>query len=376
VQFKEVVGHDSLKQHLRDEVAAERVSHAQMLLGAQGSGKLPLAIAFAQYMLCEKPTKRDSCGSCPHCLKVQSLTHPDLHFSFPIVVSKGNKVSSSDDLRNEWNELLLKQPYFNLNTWLDYTDSAGKSPIINVEESRQILRKLSLKSYSDKYKIMIVWLPERMNTQAANKLLKLLEEPPEQTVFLLVSDNSETILPTIISRTQIIRVPHLSIDEVAACLVDKYKIDKSVASTAAALNQGNLVEAIESVQGDQSQHEYFDLFVKLMRSAYAANANDLIEVSEEIASLDRERQKNFVRYGLHIFRESILMNYLKGEGVTLRNEEIAFLSKFAKYINNQNITQLADEFNLAYYHIDRNANPKILFTDLVIKLTKLIRKGV
>lgn len=376
MQFKDVVGQLQIKQQLISEVQHDRISHAQMLLGPEGSGKLPLAIAFSQYMLCDNPTNEDSCGICDHCKKVSSLTHPDVHFSYPVVISKTNGVSSSDDLRAEWIELIKKQPYFNLNSWMNYVDDLGKNPIINVEESAHILRKLSLKSYSDKYKIMIIWLPEKMNTQAANKLLKLLEEPPKQTVFLLVSDSAETILPTILSRTQLIRVPALSPNEVSTYLMEKYSIETGAAQTAAGFSQGNIVEAIESVQGDSSQNKYFDLFVKLMRSAYAANPNDLIEVAEEVAALEKESQKNFIKYGLHIFRESIILNYLKGEIVNLRDEELSFLSKFARFINNQNITQISEEFNLAYYHIERNANAKILFTDLVIKLTKLIRKGV
>ena len=374
--FKDVIGQNETKQHLVAEVKANRVSHAQMFLGQEGSGKLPLAIAFAQYLLCDNPTGSDACGQCPNCQKVQSLTHPDLHFVFPVVVSKTDKVASSDDLRSEWNELIQKQPYFNLNTWLEYNDSLGKNPIIGVDESRSIMKKLSLKSYSDKYKIMIIWLPEKMNAQAANKLLKILEEPPEKTIFLLLCDNSESILPTILSRSQIINVPTLKIDEIKDYLKDRYKVDDEVAHTVANLSQGNMVEAINAVQGDEAHHAYFDLFVKLMRSAYAANPIDLMNVSDEIASLDKERQKNFVLYGLHIFRESIIMNYLKGQLLNLREKESKFLEKFAKFINNQNITELMNEFNNAHYNLERNANPKILFSDLVIRLTKLVRKGV
>jgi DNA polymerase-3 subunit delta' len=376
MQFKDVIGQSSLKQNLIDEVRFDRVSHAQMLLGPEGSGKLALAIAFAQYILCDNPTDSDSCGKCEHCLKVKSLTHPDVHFSFPVVASKTHGVSKSDDLRTEWNELIQRQQYFDLNSWLNHVDALGKNPIINVEESGNILRKLSIKSYSGKYKVMIIWLPEKMNTQAANKLLKLIEEPPAQTVFLLISDNAESILPTILSRTQIIRVPSLTPTEVSAFLESKYQIDAAIAQTTASLVQGNIVDAIEAVQGDNAQHVYFELFVKLMRAAYAANPNELIEVAEEVAALERESQKNFIKYGLHIFRESIILNYLKGEINHLRDEEMNFLAKFARYINNKNITQISEEFNLAFYHIERNANAKILFTDLVIKLTKLIRKGV
>lgn len=374
--FKDVIGQSKIKKQLIAEVKSDRVSHAQMFLGPSGSGKLPLAIAFAQYLLCDNPGPKDSCGECPSCQKVQALTHPDLHFVYPVVLSKTDKVSSSDDLRSEWNDIINQRTYFDLNTWLEFNDSLGKNPVIGVDESRHILKKLSLKSFSDKYKIMVIWLPEKMNAQAANKLLKILEEPPAQTLFLLLVDSAETILPTIISRTQILQVPALNNDEIAKYLKDQHKVSKDVAQTFASLSQGNIVEAIRGVQGDVAHHSYFELFVKLMRAAYAANPIDLMNVSDEIAALDKERQKNFVLYGLHIFRESIIKNYLKGELLNLRDEEAAFLEKFARFINNQNITELMEEFNNAHYNIERNANSKILFSDLVIKLTKLVRKGV
>ena len=376
MQFKDVIGQDKVKQQLIAQIKSDRISHAQMFLGPEGSGKLPLAAAYAQYLLCDNPSDSDSCGQCPNCQKSKSMNHPDIHYVFPVVVSKKDKVNSSDDLRQEWNQLMINHVYFDLNTWLETNDNFGKNPIIGVDESRSILKKLSLKSYSDKYKIMVVWLPEKMNNQAANKLLKILEEPPKNTLFILVCDNSESILPTIISRCQIVQVPALKNGEIAAYLKSKYATDDEVSQTISNLSQGNIFTAINAVQGDKAQHAYFELFVKLMRSAYAANPIDLMNVSDEIASLDKEKQKNFVLYGLHIFRESIIMNYLKGKLLNLRNEESEFLQKFARFINNQNITELTDEFNNAYYHIERNANAKILFSDLVIKLTKLVRKGV
>lgn len=375
MRFIDIAGHEDTKQLLCDEVLNERVSHAQMFIGPEGIGKLPLAIAFAQLLLCDDPENNDSCGRCAHCTKVENMVHPDLHFVFPVVVSKTNKVASSDDRRKEWNEFVISKKYFNQNQWQEHLDEMGKKAIIGVEESRHILKKLSIKSYSGKYKIMIIWQPEKMNLQAANKLLKLLEEPPEKTFFILVSDNTEAILPTILSRTQFLKVSPYQIKEVEDYLCEEHHIEKTIAHSIASITQGNLVEAISMSQGDKAQHIYFDLFVKLMRSAYAANPIQLIAVSEEIAALDRENQKNFIKYGLHIFRESIILNYMKGELINLRNEERAFLDKFAIFINNQNITELMEEFNNAFYHIERNANAKILFSDLVIRLTKLIKKG-
>lgn len=376
MQFRDVVGNNETKKALIHQAESGRVSHAQLLLGPGGSGKLPLALAFAQHLLCDKPSKTDSCGQCPNCIKMTSLVHPDLHMVFPVVASKTDKVASSKDRLKEWNEFVIKQPYFNLNQWQQSLGEMGKNAAIGVEESREILKRLTLKSYSGKYKIMIIWLPERMNAQAANKLLKLLEEPPEKTLFFLLSDSAENILPTILSRTQILRIPGLGVDEVSDYLANTFKVDEAVARSAAGLSHGNMAEAIEIIQGAKSQHIYFDLFVKMMRAAYMANPIELMDVSDEAAALDKEDQKNFVKYGLHIFRESIILNYMKGELVNLRNEERAFLDKFARFINNHNISDLLDEFNASHYHLERNANAKILFADMMIKLTKLIKKGV
>jgi DNA polymerase-3 subunit delta' len=374
--FKEVVGNQETKKALIQQVESGRVSHAQLFLGPEGSGKLAMAIAYSQYLLCDAPTSTDACDECPNCLKMKSLTHPDLHFAFPVVANKTAKIGSSIDRIKEWNSLILKNTYFGLNQWQEELDEMGKNAAIAVEESRLILKRLSLKSYSGKYKIMIIWLPEKMNTQAANKLLKILEEPPEQTVFFLICNNSEGMLPTILSRTQIIRFPALKVSEVSDFLTNRFHIEASIAESAATLSQGNLNEAMQLLQGAKSQNLFFDLFVKMMRAAYTANPIELMDISDEAASLDKENQKNFVKYGLHLFRESIILNYMKGELLNLRVEERKFLEKFARFINNQNITELLSEFNDAYYHLERNANSKILFSDLLIKLTKLIKKGI
>lgn len=376
MQFKDIIGHEKIKSLLLKEAKRDRISHAQMFLGESGIGKYPLAVAFAQFLLCENPSSKDSCGNCPSCTKVNHLVHPDVHFVYPVVKSAANKVSVSDDRRPEWNEFFKLNPYFDLNNWQNYLGEMGKNAQIGVDESRSILKKLSLKSYSGKYKIMIIWLPEKMNNSAANKLLKILEEPPESTLFFLICDSIEAILPTIISRTQIIKVPNLPTEEVVNYLVKKNKIDENQANSIANLTQGNLVEALNIANGDAANTMYFDSFVKLMRAAYAIDALALLDIAEELAQYDRENQKNFLKYGLHIFRESIIFNYLGEEKVNLKNEEKAFLQKFARFINNQNIDQLIEEFDKSIYHIDRNANAKLLFSDLVIKLTKMIKKGV
>ncbi len=376
MQFKDIIGQEKTKALLLKEAKKGRISHAQMFIGDRGIGKLPLAIAFSQYLLCESPSAKDSCGTCNACVKVKQLVHPDIHYVFPVVKSSQSKVSVSDDRREQWNTFVKQSHYFNLQMWQEHLDEMGKNAQIGVDESRNILKKLSLKSYSGKYKIMIIWLPEKMNTSAANKLLKILEEPPENTLFFLVCDAIETILPTIISRTQIIKVPNLKVDEVKDYLIKEKKVPAPQAQSIASLTQGNLVEGIIMSQGDVANNQYFESFVKLMRAAYAIDAIALMDVAEELGGIGRENQKNFLRYGLHMFRESLIYNYLGAEKVNVKDEEKTFLNKFAKFINNQNITALITEFDSAIYHIDRNANAKLLFSDLVIKLTKLIKKGV
>lgn len=376
MQFKDVVGQDKIKAFLIKEAKNERISHAQMFLGEEGSGKLPLAMAFAQYLLCENPNKNDSCGTCPSCTKVNHLTHPDVHYVYPVVKSAADKVAVSDDRRDFWNKFILANPYCSLNNWQEYTGEMSKNAQIGVQESRSILKKLSLKSYSGVYKIMIIWLPEKMNNSAANKLLKILEEPPENTLFFLVCEEVDIILPTIISRTQIIKIPNLKTEEVKNYLVKQTDIEEGAAQSIASLTQGNLVEAINMTKSDSISTSYFDSFVSLMRAAYAIDAIALMDIGEKLAQYDRENQKNFLKYGLHMFRESLIYNYLGPEKVNVKNDEKAFLNKFARFINNQNITALINEFDQSIYHIDRNANAKLLFSDLVIKLTKLIKKGV
>lgn len=223
---------------------------------------------------------------------------------------------------------------------------------------------------------MVIWLADNLNLTAANKLLKLLEEPPDKTIFLLTTNSTQGILPTIISRTQVVKVPKLTTDEVEGYLNANYNLEEGAAHAIAGLTDGNVSEAIEMMAGGQMQMQYFDLFVQLMRAAYAANPMDLMDITDKLATLEKVHQRNFLRYGLKIFRDSIILNYLKGDLVNLRQEEQAFLAKFARFINNQNITELHNEFNEAHYHLERNANSKILFSDLVIRLTKLIKKGV
>ena len=367
MQFKSVVGQANLKKHFIDEIKNEKISHAQLFLGNPGYGGLPLALAFVQYLFCENKGENDSCGTCPSCLKVQKLQHPDLHFSFP-TVQADSKVS--DPFLSDWREQIATTPYFNLNDWLKRIDQKERKPIISVFESQQIINKLTLKSFEGGYKVMIIWMVEEMNTPCANKLLKIIEEPPEKTLFILLAASQDYILQTIISRTQVVRIPRLSWDDVTTYL----KKEKGISSpdSIAGRVDGNLIEATALSELIDDKNENYDSFIQLMRVCYKKSVIDMILWAEDIASTGKENQKEFLKYALHMFRQSILRNYTGDVLTQLSDDEDAFLANFAKFITGNNIINMTNSFSDAVYHIERNANSKILFTNLCFQVMRYI----
>ena len=369
MQFKDVIGQIHAKTHLIDEVNRNRVSHAQLFMGNPGYGGLPLALAFSQYLLCQDKQDNDSCGVCPSCQKVTRLQHPDLHFSFPTVLTLGNK---SDMFLPQWREKITENPYFNLNQWTLYLDEKGRKPIIGTDESQEIIKKLSLKSFEGGYKIMLIWMAQEMNTTCANKLLKILEEPPDKTLFLLIVDNADSILPTIISRTQLLKLVKLDDELVASELQHQFQLNKDTAISQASLANGDWIEAVslnsQSLQKDVNR----ELFVSCMRVCYKKDVLSMINWAEKLAGESKENQKNFLKYALHMFRQSILNNYVGSQLTRVSAEEADFLKNFARFITGNNIQELMNEFSDAHYHLERNAHAKILFTDLCFKVMRLI----
>lgn len=365
--FKSVVGQENLKKHLIDEVNNEKVSHAQLFLGQPGYGTLPLAIAFVQYLFCENKGESDSCGECSSCRKVEKLEHPDLHFSFPTVqvISK-----VTNPLLGEWREQVKENAYFNLNDWLKKIDPKERKPIISVHESQQIIKKLTLKSFEGGYKVMIIWMAEEMNPQCANKLLKILEEPPAKTLFILVAKSQEYILQTILSRTQIVNVPRLGWNDITNYL----KKEKGISSTdsIAGRVEGDLIEAVELVEHSDEKDANYLSFIQLMRVCYKKNVLDMIKWAEEISSTSKENQKQFLKYALHMFRQSILRNYTGDVITRVSDDEDAFLGNFAQFITGNNIISMTASFSDSHYHIERNANSKILFTNLCFQVMRHI----
>ncbi len=349
-----------------------RIPHARLICGPEGTGKLPLAIAYARYICCENRSEDDACGVCPNCVKFNKLAHPDLHFVFPVIKKKSGKDTVCDDYIADWRSFVLQTPYFNLNHWLREMGAENQQAQIYVKESDEITRKLSLKSSQGGYKIMIIWLPEKMNVECSNKLLKLLEEPPAQTVFLLVSEEPDRLLQTILSRTQRFNVHGIDETEIARVLQEKYGLQPTDAEDIAHRSEGNFLKALETIHLSEENQLFFELFVSLMRLSYQRKIREMKQWSETVASLGRERQKNFLSYCQRMLRENFMYNFRQRGLVYLSNEEQNFSTRFAPFINERNVMGIMDELTEAQVHIEQNVNAKMVFFDFSLKMIVLL----
>ena len=368
MQFKTVFGQKRLKRELIKEVNEDRISHAQLFLGKSGYGGLPLALAFVQYLFCENKQENDSCGECSQCRKSTSLQHPDVHFSFPTVqaISK-----TTNPLLGDWRSQIKEEPYFSMNSWLKKIDPKERKPIIGKDESQEIIKKLALRSLEGGYKVMIIWMAEEMNLTCSNKLLKIIEEPPEKTIFLLIAESQDYILQTILSRTQIVKIPQLDWSEITEELkVNGAKNIESIASRAS----GDILEARHLMRKNEKEDNNKD-FVQLMRVCYKKNVLEMIAWSEMISETSKENQKQFLKYALHMFRQSLLRNYTGDVITRVSGDEDAFLENFSQFITGNNIFNITTSFNDSYYHIERNANSKILFTHLCFQVMREIHNA-
>lgn len=368
--YENIVGQQEAKQRLLKMVNEERVPHALLFSGKEGSGNLPAAIAFAQHLYCTEKTPQGACNVCAACQKVAKLIHPDLHLVFPIAKSKD--VKSSSDLLKEFREAVLDNPYLSLNDWFNELSAENKQPIIPVEEANDILRKLSYTSYEGSYKMMIIWQPEKMNLEAANKLLKILEEPPEKTIFVLVSNQPDQLLATIISRVQQIPFYQCSEEDIASALSRNYKLNAETARQIAMLANGNYAEAVALATQSEENVSFLANFQGFMRLALKFDCGKVLQWIDENAASGREKQKQFLQYGLEVFRDCLMYNYGERNLVRLSGQEKQFLEKFAPFVKRNNYEKLIEEFNNNYYYVERNANPKILFMDLFLKTNELI----
>lgn len=386
MKFSDLVGAQEIKNHLVHSVVEGRISHAQLFSCQEGGIGLPLAVAFASYIHCESPVADDSCGTCASCVKYRKLVHPDLHFSYPVVKHPDSKEKSpkSSDFVNQWRKTFIDNPYMNLSQWYEALGVDNKQGFMSVEESADIIRKLSLKSFESQYKIIIIWMPEKMRVDASNKLLKIIEEPPENTLFLLVTENREQLLSTILSRTQLIKVPKLSVQEVADALVKFHQKDPVSARRIANLVDGkfNLAVVLASDKAQDSRIE--NDFINWMRLCYSPfhdkggknSWSDLNNWIDQTAKAGREYLKNFLIFCLDAARESLLVNHGDSTLVRFDDEVIPNFSKFTKFIHAGNIEEISILLNKAHYAIERNANPKILLLDLSFKMNRLLNQPV
>lgn len=369
MQFKNIIGNQNVKEHLLQTVKSNRVSHAQMFLGPEGSGSLALAVAYAQYINCENKTSEDSCGICNSCNKYQKLIHPDLHFSYPFF-AKGK-----DDLAinyiEDWRKAFLSNPYMGLDFWRQNLEAENKQANINIAEAHDIIKKLSFKAFEAEYKVLIMWLPEYLDIQG-NALLKLIEEPPEKTLFILVAENADKILNTIISRTQLIKVTKLSSTEVKTYLENNKGLSADRAEEIAFISDGNIQEAVNLTH--ESSNPYFDLLITWLRFIVTDSGLNIIKYCEDdFPKLGRENQKNFLLYSINMLRQIILMQQQLQNLVLLQDEELNFVQKFSEIFSLEQIEPAIELLEKSYYKVERNANPKILFLDLSLQLVLIFK---
>ncbi|MBK7939079.1 MAG: hypothetical protein IPJ82_19275 [Lewinellaceae bacterium] len=364
--MQHIIGHDRTKSLLLQLAQTGRVPHALLFLGPTGSGNLALAVAFAQLLQCEQKSPEGACGICPACRKAAQFTHPDIHFSFPTI---GANAVSTDFLKT-WRLALVENPYMDANTWLQRLGAENKQGNITKDECNAIIKKLSLKAFEGRFKILVMWLPEYLGKEG-NRLLKLIEEPPEQTIFLLVAENQDMILNTILSRCQLIKTESLSDDDVAEGLMEKRGVEANRARQIAFLSGGDFNTALQLA--DNPENDDARLLLDWLRKCWRGNGVELVQWTESFAKLGRENQKQFLYYGLHFLREMMTFVATGSPNLRLRPEEILTAQNMAKVLDFEKITQLAGLFNDNVYYIERNANPKILFLDTSIRMNQILK---
>ena len=379
MRFRDIIGHDELKRQLAAQIDAGRISHAQLFSGLAGYGTLPMALAYVQYLFCPHRHDQDSCGVCPSCQQISALAHPDLHWVFPVNKreKKSNEVITSDLFIDKWREMWQnRQGIFTAEEWYESLD-LGKTMkgLISAKESEEIIKKLSFKSYSSEYKAMIIWLPEAMNQEAANKILKILEEPWEKTLFILVSERPDLLLSTITSRTQEVAIGRIDVASLQR-VAEEGGIEAQSANTMARLAGGSLIELGDLMRGvrDEAREQYFELFCRLMRLSYNDRHLELFEWADDMSALTREGQRQFFINAVRLLRESYMLHAGLGSISYLWGEEEAFCKRFAPFIGNQNIEPLVEEIERAMLQIAQNGSPRIVFTHFALAVSKHINR--
>lgn len=372
MRFSEIPGLSEAKQQLIHAIKGNHVAHAQLFYGQQGSANMALALAYATYINCKNPTDKDSCGSCESCTKMDRLVHPDLQFVFPVSSTKsvtGKHVVSASYL-NEWRAYLLNNLYGSVDQWSSFYGAENKQANISKEESRNIIKSLALKSFEAEYKVLIIWLPEYMNAFAANGILKILEEPPEKTLFLLVTCDYERLLTTILSRCQLFKVPSFTDEELTHYLMEHKAIEEEKARKIASLAEGSLQSAVEHI--DSTEDDSHILFRDWMRQCWVKDFTSLHSTNESFGKLSKNGQKLFLQYALNMMRQALVSEYLVDEKEKLNVQEKDFAVKFGQALSTPKLEKISEEFSKAHYHLERNANVRILFMDLSITVGKIM----
>ena len=376
MKSEKVIGQEEVWQRLITMVREDRLPHAIMLCGPQGCGKMALALAFASYLICQNREGHDeACGECKQCKMLEKWGHPDLLFSYPTIKTPNmgsEHKPVSEDFAEEWRNMISRSPYFNIEQWMTEIGAENQQAIITAGESDELNRKLSLKSSQGGYKVSVIWLPERMNIECANKILKLIEEPPSQTIFIMVSENPDNLLETIRSRVQRIDVKKTDNESIQKALVGKFGISEDDAMRVARLSNGDWLTAVSELSADGENKEFLADFQSLMRLAYQRNVRELKHWSENINSYGREKQKRFLTYFLRLIRESFMYNFQQPELSYMTSQEEAFTANFARFVNENNILQITELANKAIRDISQNANGKIVFFDMALQMIVLL----
>ena len=380
MRFSEITGQEQTKKKLIQTYLEGRVSHAQLFYGPEGNGKLALAIAYSQLLNCQDPIRGegevvDSCGVCPSCRQHQKLIHPDLHFVYPIATTrKVSKRPQSKDFLEDWRSLLIENNgHITLQEWYDKIGMENKQGIINADDCNDIIKTLGYKSYESEYKVMIIWMAEKLYYAAAPKLLKILEEPPDKTLFILVSEDPDSVIATIRSRTLLVRIPKFHEKDIARYLVDNTGIDEDHAHRMARISAGNLKLAIQRVKSEEEDRLYFESFRDWMRQCVQPRIPELVAYCSELSKNNREYHKAFFQYALKIVQACASSNFAMLPVLAREEEEHLFITRFSKFITQETLPEFMEQFNQAIYHIERNAYPQILYLDLSFKIIRLFK---
>ena len=376
MKFQEVIGQGEAKQRLVKLVEEGRVPHAMLFTGPKGCGKMAMAMAFASYLLCANRHDGDSCGTCPQCIMLRKWAHPDLHFTYPVIKQSGTTSDYkpvSDDFSKEWHDLLADGPYFTIEQWLLAMGTTTQQAIMTVKEADAISHKLSLRSSQGGYKVSLIWLPERMREDTANKLLKMIEEPPSQTVFILVSENPAALLETIRSRTQLFGMHRIAIEDIELALVQKRGIDEEPAKKLARFAEGSWLKALDALDAESENREFLTDFISLNRLSFSRDVKGLAKWSQDVTKYGREKQKRMLAFFLRMTRESFMYNFHIPQLTYLTTQEENFVKKFAPFMNENNVMEMAEVFSEAIRDIGQNANARIVFFFVFLQSTNLIR---